>query len=97
MVVLIKILDDRRVRTIDLYDWDELAWAQLSRGVATGAPERFRLREGVIEAGVSLPHQLQRLMALGERGGQRSRPPPEALEALLSLLKDRGGLSVVSQ
>ena len=97
MVVLIKILDDRGVRMIDLSDWDELTWAQLSRGVATGAPERFRLREGVIEAQVSLPRQLQRLMALGVREGWRSRPPPEALEAILTLLKDRGGLTVVSQ
>ena len=97
MVVLIKILDDRRVRTIDLYDWDELAWAQLSRGVAMGAPEQVRLREGVIEAQVSLTHQLQRLMALGEGDRWRSRPPPKALEAILTLLKDRGGLAVVPQ
>jgi hypothetical protein len=36
-------------------------------------------------------------MALGVREGWRSRPPPEALEAILTLLKDRGGLTVVSQ
>ncbi|MBK9371637.1 MAG: hypothetical protein IPN01_36020 [Deltaproteobacteria bacterium] len=95
--VLIELLDDRRARILDLYDWDELAWAQLSRGVATGAPEQVRLREGVIVADVSLPHQLQRLMALGVREGWRSRPPPEALEAILTSLKDRGGLTVVSQ
>jgi hypothetical protein len=95
--VLIELLDDRRARILDLYDWDELAWAQLSRGVATGAPEQVWLREGVIEAQVSLPRQLQRLMALGVREGWRSRPPPEALEAILTLLKDRGGLVVVPQ
>ncbi|MCK6514254.1 hypothetical protein L6R46_04260 [Myxococcota bacterium] len=95
--VLIELLDDRRARILDLYDWDELAWAQLSRGVATGAPEQVRLREGVIVADVSLPHQLQRLMALGVREGWRSRPPPECLEAILTSLKDRGGLTVVSQ
>jgi hypothetical protein len=95
--VLIELLDDRRARILDLYDWDELAWAQLSRGVATGAPEQVRLRDGVIEAQVSLPHQLQRLMALGVRESWRSRPPPEALEAILTLLKDRGGLVVVPQ
>jgi hypothetical protein len=55
--VLIELLDDRRARILDLYDWDELAWAQLSRGVATSAPEQVRLREGVIVADVSLPHQ----------------------------------------
>ena len=95
--ILIELLDDRRARILDLYDWDELTWAQLSRGVATGTPEQVRLREGVIVADVSLPHQLQRLMALGVREGWRSRPPPEALEAILTSLKDRGGLTVVSQ
>ena len=95
--ILIEPLDDRRARILDLYDWDELAWAQLSRGVAMGAPEQVWLSEGVIKAQVSLPRQLQRLMALGAREGWRSRPPPEALEAILTLLKDRGGLTVVSQ
>jgi hypothetical protein len=95
--ILIDLLDDRRARILDLYDWDELAWAQLSRGVATGAPEQVWLREGVIKAQVSLPHQLQRLMALGDGDRWRSRPPPEALEAILTSLKDRGGLAVVPQ
>lgn len=58
---------------LDLYDWDELCWAHLSRAARTGPREIFSREGDELRLTTPLPRQLRRLGALGSRQGWRWR------------------------
>lgn len=52
------------LRLFDLWDWDELCWALLARGVHAGEPELvFRQHAGAHTVAAPAPRQVQRLLS----------------------------------
>ncbi|RWB25120.1 MAG: hypothetical protein EOQ41_24555 [Mesorhizobium sp.] len=51
-------------QALDLYDWDEWAWALLARGLALGAPERSNFLNGVLAFEHPVPRQFTRALRL---------------------------------
>ncbi|WP_227243247.1 hypothetical protein [Paraburkholderia caribensis] len=58
--------------TVDLYNWDEWAWALLARGIVTGMPEYSNWRNGILAFEHPVPTQFVRAMRL--LGGPGERP-----------------------
>jgi len=70
-------------RVLDLYDYEERAWALLSRGLAVGAEEVVERDRATVAFTFPLPRQMERVMALvGWRVGPWSWRIPEELPPL---------------
>lgn len=52
------------VQSLDLFDWDEWAWALLARGSALGAPERSKWKSGILSFQHPVPAQYLRALRL---------------------------------
>lgn len=73
------------IRSMPLWDHDELRWALISRGVEEAAPEQIHLRDGAVSVTFPMPEQLWRLRHLcsPESGWRWSAPAGLRLEAIL--------------
>jgi len=68
--VLAKV-EGATTRALDLYNWDEWAWALLARGIVTGMPEYSNWRNGILTFEHPVPMQFVRAMRLLGGPGQR--------------------------
>lgn len=59
------------VQSLDLFDWDEWAWALLARGSALGAPERSEWKADILSFQHPIPAQYVRALRLLARPGDR--------------------------
>jgi hypothetical protein len=69
--VLAKV-EGTTTRALDLYNWDEWAWALLARGIVTGAPEYSNWQNGILTFQHPVPTQFVRAMRLLGGPGPRS-------------------------
>jgi hypothetical protein len=93
---LVEVVDGEPSRVMDVYDWDELRWVLLARGVATEAPERLGVGDGELRQSCELPDQIRRALAcLCSGEGWTWRGPPGTARAIGSALAAVGGLSLV--
>jgi hypothetical protein len=55
-------VEGREAQALDLYDWDELAWALLARGIVFRSPERSSWRNGILKFNHPIPAQFVRAL-----------------------------------
>lgn len=64
-------VDGSKLRSLDLYDWDEWSWALLARGRALALPERQNWDDGLLAFEHQVPAQFVRALKLLGREGPR--------------------------
>ena len=92
---LVEVVDGAPSRVMDVYDWDELRWVLLARGVATEALERLGVGEGQLRQTCELPDQIRRALAcLCSGEGWTWRCPAGSARVIAELLGAVGRMDV---
>jgi hypothetical protein len=69
---ILATVEGSAAQALDLYNWDEWAWALLARGVVTETPENSNWRNGVLTFQHPIPTQFVRAMRLLGGPGPRA-------------------------